>query len=93
MKFKVLLFVALAAVASTLPLAAQTSFGTIVGNVTDESAALVPGVTVTVTNTGTNIARIVTTNGVRSVTYPRFLNIAQSVVAANFTLQKTSISL
>ena len=50
MKSKVLLFVTLAALVSTLPLAAQTSFGTIVGNVTDESAALVPGVTVTITN-------------------------------------------
>ena len=70
MKSKVLLFVTLAALVSTLPLAAQTSFGTIVGNVTDESAALVPGVTVTITNTGTNTARSVTTNDTGGYTVP-----------------------
>ncbi len=44
------------------PVAAQTSFGTILGDVTDESGAVVPGVSVTVTNEGTGNARIVSTN-------------------------------
>ncbi len=41
---------------------AQSTHGSIVGTVTDESGAVMPGVTVTVTNTGTNIARTVVTN-------------------------------
>ena len=41
---------------------AQTSFGTIVGNVTDETGAVIPGVTVTVTNEGTGSVRVVSSN-------------------------------
>ncbi len=41
---------------------AQTAFGTIVGNVTDETGAVIPGVTVTVTNEGTGAVRTMTTN-------------------------------
>ena len=40
----------------------QTSFGTIVGNVTDETGAVIPGVTVTVTNEGTGSVRVVSSN-------------------------------
>lgn len=46
--------------AQTAP--AQTSFGTIVGNVTDETGAVIPGVTVTVTNEGTGSVRVVSSN-------------------------------
>lgn len=42
--------------------AAQSTHGAIVGTVLDETGALVPGATVTVTNMGTNIARTTTTN-------------------------------
>ena len=70
MKSKVLLFITLAAIVSTLPLAAQTSVGTIVGNITDESAALVPGVTITITNAGTNTARTATSNDTGGYTVP-----------------------
>lgn len=52
----------LAAALGTAPAAAQTSFGTIVGNVTDESGAVIPGATVTVTNEGTGTVRTITTN-------------------------------
>ena len=41
---------------------AQTAFGTIVGNVTDETGAVIPGVTVTVTNEGTGTVRTVNSN-------------------------------
>ena len=41
---------------------AQTAFGTIVGNVTDETGAVIPGVTVTVTNEGTGTVRTVSSN-------------------------------
>src|SRR5712671_3704101 len=41
---------------------AQT-LGTITGEVTDASGAVVPGVTITIRNVGTNAARKVITNG------------------------------
>jgi outer membrane receptor protein involved in Fe transport len=41
------------------PLSAQTSLGTVLGNITDESGAAIPHVSVTVTNEGTNAARSV----------------------------------
>ncbi len=53
---------ALLACVAVAPVSAQTAFGTIVGNVTDESGAVVPGVTITVTNEGTGIARTVSSN-------------------------------
>src|SRR5689334_16022468 len=42
--------------------AAQAVTGTIIGRVTDTSGAVVPGVTVTLTNTGTKLTRVVTTD-------------------------------
>ncbi|MDE3110547.1 MAG: carboxypeptidase regulatory-like domain-containing protein, partial [Acidobacteriota bacterium] len=44
------------------PLLAQINFGRILGKVTDPSGAVVAGATVTVTNTGTNVARTLTTD-------------------------------
>lgn len=41
---------------------AQSTHGAIVGTVSDESGAIMPGVTVTVTNMGTNISRTTITN-------------------------------
>jgi hypothetical protein len=42
---------------ATAPLAAQDISGTIIGTVTDESGAVLPGVTVTLRNTATGIER------------------------------------
>jgi hypothetical protein len=47
---------------SALPLLAQTSTGSILGSVTDQSAAAIPGATVTVANKATGSSRILTTN-------------------------------
>ena len=41
---------------SCLPLAAQTGFGTISGTVKDATGAVIPGATVTLTNTATGVA-------------------------------------
>ena len=69
MKFRILCL-ALVTLLSTLPLAAQTSFGTILGNVADESGAVVPGVAVTITNEGTGNVRTVTSNDTGGFTVP-----------------------
>jgi outer membrane receptor protein involved in Fe transport len=55
-----LLFIAIALIARTGY--AQSSRGTVVGTVRDASGAVLPGVSVTVTNTGTNISRSAVTN-------------------------------
>ncbi len=47
--------------------------GEITGEVTDPSGALVPGVTVTVTNTGTNATRQMQTNGSGVFDFPSLL--------------------
>lgn len=44
------------------PAAAQSTHGSIVGTITDETGAVVPGAAITVTNVGTNISRTVVTN-------------------------------
>src|SRR5437016_5134059 len=44
------------------PAYTQLSSGAILGTVTDSSGAVVPGVTVTATNTGTNLVRNTVTN-------------------------------
>jgi hypothetical protein len=47
---------------TSFPLSAQVTTGTIVGNVTDPTGALVAGAKITATNTGTSLARTVETN-------------------------------
>ena len=70
MKFRIPCLVALVTLLSSFPLAAQTSFGTILGNVADESGAVVPGVAVTITNEGTGNVRTVTSNDTGGFTVP-----------------------
>src|SRR5258708_19832204 len=48
---------------SPRPASAQAVKGTLLGTITDAQGAGVPGATVTVTETGTNIARTAQTNG------------------------------
>ncbi len=50
-------FAVVAACLATTPALAQTTFGTILGSVTDPSGAVLPNVVVTVTNQGENISR------------------------------------
>src|SRR5216684_6823498 len=60
--FVLALSVALSAVCFAAPGLAQTTFGTILGTVTDPSGAVMPDVVVTVTNQGENISREVHTD-------------------------------
>src|SRR5467141_1973303 len=55
--FVLALSVALSAVCLAVPGLGQTTFGTILGTVTDPSGAVMPDVVVTVTNQGENISR------------------------------------
>ncbi len=55
-------FICLFAVAACAPLAAQSTFGAIVGTVSDTSGAVVVGAPVTLTNTGTAATRTVETD-------------------------------
>ena len=58
----VFLRLGIAAIILGLPLFAQTSLGTIVGTITDESGAAIPHVAVTVTNEATSASRSVVTS-------------------------------
>jgi hypothetical protein len=52
---------------------AQSLYGTLVGNVTDETGAALPGATVTVTQTETNLSREAMTNETGSYNVPNLL--------------------
>lgn len=60
--FVLALSVALSVVCLAAPGLAQTTFGTILGTVTDPSGAVMPNVTIMVTNEGENISHNVTTD-------------------------------
>src|SRR6202790_3021477 len=61
-RFVLALSVALSAVCLAVPGLARTTFGTILGTVTDPSGAVMPNVTITVTNEGENISHNVTSD-------------------------------
>ena len=59
---KTLIYIALMYVVS-LNLLGQVESGTVVGTVTDQAGAVVPGALVTIVNEGTRLTRSVTTSG------------------------------
>jgi Carboxypeptidase regulatory-like domain/TonB dependent receptor len=76
--------------------AAQTTFGSIMGTVTDPSGAVVPGAAVTVTNAGTGAIRRVTTNpsGVFNVPDLELGSYRVGVAAKGFaTYERTALRL
>ncbi|HWB97900.1 MAG TPA: carboxypeptidase-like regulatory domain-containing protein, partial [Bryobacteraceae bacterium] len=75
---------------AALPVAAQQGRGTILGTVTDSSGAAVPGATVAITNTGTNIALRTTTNGEGYYTMPG-VAVGEYAVSAECTGFKKSV--
>jgi hypothetical protein len=62
--------VLLALATASVQLPAQTSLGTVLGNVTDESGAAIPHVAVTITNEETSAVRSVTTSDAGSYVVP-----------------------
>ena len=60
-------------VSAAVNVGAQSLYGTLVGNVTDETGAAIPGAAVTVTQRETNISREVTTNQTGSFNVPNVL--------------------
>ena len=64
MRPKSICAIAMIAAMASVPAGAQSIFGEIRGTVTDPSGAVITGATVTVTNTGTNETRKVTTDAV-----------------------------
>ena len=67
----VLLAVFVSALAANI--GAQALYGSLVGNVTDETGAALPGATVTVTQTGTSLTREIVTNETGSYNVPNLL--------------------
>src|SRR5215210_2935948 len=63
---------------------AQTDTASIVGTVRDASAAVMPGVTITATETGTNVASTTVTNSSGEYVFPN-LRIGTYTVAAELT--------
>jgi len=81
-----LLLTLLTGITWTTSIHAQTSYGSIIGSVTDPSGAVVPDAQVSLTNTGTNVTQVATTSG--SGTYS-FVNLnpgtySATVSKANF---------
>jgi hypothetical protein len=70
---------------------AQSTVGTIVGTVTDQSGAVLVGVKVTVTNTDTGIARTVNTDETGNYQVPRLLPGRYSVTAELSGFKKAAV--
>jgi len=70
---RVVVCLGLAVVIVSQPTYGQVLYGTLVGNVKDPSGAAVPGATVTVVNTGTNVSRETITNETGAYTLSNIL--------------------
>ena len=55
--FRLAVFVLLSGLVLLTPVQAQVLYGTVVGDVTDQSGAVVPNAAVTITNTATGVTR------------------------------------
>lgn len=91
-----LLSVIVAAFLTGSPLFAQLSTGNISGAVTDQTGAVIPGATVTVTDTQTGTSRVLKSNRTGQYAAPNLLPgvYAVSAVAAGFqTVERTGVNL
>ena len=70
LQFLAILLVALAWMTSADPVHAQATRATLLGTITDQSGAALPGITVTATETRTNVSHTTTTNATGNYTFP-----------------------
>jgi len=73
MKRLIVLAVFLAIIVSTSQAFSQSSFASLSGTITDSTSAIVPGVTVTVTNVGTGITNTALSNNAGVYSFPSLL--------------------
>ncbi len=88
-RIRVVALVVLILLGVSLPLVAQTSQGRILGTVSDSSGAVVSGAKVTVTNTATGIARVLTTTAAGEYNAPNLEPGPYKVVAEAGGFKKT----
>jgi hypothetical protein len=91
MKFNVIL-AAIIALAASLGAYAQTDQGRISGQVTDQAGSVVPGATVTVTNSGTKQQRTVTANDEGFYVVPALRAATYTVVATSSTFAPKTVT-
>src|SRR5712692_9970054 len=81
MGFRLMTLVAIVACVLPRPLAAQAVTGTILGVVTDQTGAVIPGASVTLTNNGTGLTRTVVTDAAGEYTAPSIPTGKYTIVA------------
>ena len=84
------LFVALAWMVPSAPALAQATRGTLLGTVTDQSGAALPGVTITATETRTNLSHTTVTNPTGNYTLPNIADGVYNIKAKPTTGSSTS---
>ena len=75
------IFTAAVLVASSAPAFAQAVRGTLLGNITDQGGLSVPGATITITETNTNISYHTTSNEAGVYSFPSLKDGTYNVVA------------
>jgi hypothetical protein len=86
------LAVVLVGCVAATPLAAQTERGTIIGRITDQTGGVLPGVTITVTNSGTGMAQTFVSNQNGIYEAPFLIPGSYTVVAALSGFQPITVS-
>ena len=79
--FYLIVLASLILTASALPAAAQAIRGTLLGTVTDQSGAAMPGATVVITEKSTNVSREAVTNATGNYTFPNLVDGTYTVKA------------
>jgi hypothetical protein len=90
--FATIAFFMFACLNTSLAFAQATNTGTIVGAVTDQSGAVVPGATITLTDPATNAVRTTTTNGTGDYVFTNVPPSTYSIVATKTGFEITKIA-
>ena len=88
---RITLLVLLCTACATNTVAAQSLYGSLVGNVTDSTGGAVPGATVTATQAETNLTREVTTNATGAYSIPNIPSGTYTVVVALVGFRKFEV--